>query len=81
MTTPTLREVRDVIHGLEQQRLEFARRKANGERCCAFTSNSLAIALSGRPGTGCSSCRIAMPPFWQRATSWMSARFTTPWST
>jgi hypothetical protein len=41
----TLREARDVIHGLEQQRLEFLTRKARGELVRRFQAESLAATL------------------------------------
>jgi hypothetical protein len=41
----TLREIRDVIHGLEQQRLEFLTRKGRGELVRRFPAESLAATL------------------------------------
>ena len=41
----TLREVRDVIHGLEQRRLVFLTRKARGELVRRFAAESLAATL------------------------------------
>jgi hypothetical protein len=40
----TLREARDTIHALEQQRLAFLTRKGRGELVRRFTANSLAIS-------------------------------------
>ena len=41
----TLREVRDVIHGLEQRRLVFLTRKARGELVRRHPAESLAATL------------------------------------